>query len=516
MKKHLLLITCVFTSLALGLIGATNASAISLSPDVIPARTYVIGTHIISVDELLTIRKIMRAAQTIPGNQEEDMIIYYKKADGTWVDSAQSTETGDSPVVEPPASIEPENVELDPEDVKGMARAILQNTYDELNFPKERFYSSAKLTELEEIKNTGDEAIDDATSGEQLEAALTTACDGLNAVEISVIRNTTTGTAYDDLNVAVAAAENDNYLQLAGDVTHTSKRIDITDKALYLDLDGFAINDASPLSEFPELSRPNIKATFVINETGSLTINDGSDEKTGVINTPVPEGQSRSFSFRNKGTLNINGGTFNSTNAVFMVRDFKNNINITDGTFNGVISNNGRSTVENKLTICGGTFNKILYLPAANTTTTISGGTFNMIPDEVDNNAAIEIKAGTLNISAGTFTFTADTSNNENVDNTNNDGSGDFLGVIVATKSSGANTTTSYASPIFVNITGGTFINGEGDDAIVVADHSGEGNTHGISVYISSDANITGNLGKYDKNGKESNITGNHPLVPQP
>ncbi len=70
-----------------------SVSAQVISKDNVEARTYIIGKYMFTrntnenYNGVLTTRRIMLAARTLTGNNESDMIIYYKKADGTWIDA---------------------------------------------------------------------------------------------------------------------------------------------------------------------------------------------------------------------------------------------------------------------------------------------------------------------------------------------------------------------------------------------------------------------------------------------
>ena len=70
-----------------------KAVSIMVNPDEIEPQTYVIGTHIFNrntnaiYDGKLTTERIMVAAKTIPSEEQEDQLIYYKKADGSWINA---------------------------------------------------------------------------------------------------------------------------------------------------------------------------------------------------------------------------------------------------------------------------------------------------------------------------------------------------------------------------------------------------------------------------------------------
>ena len=249
MKKKLLL-TALFVSLAFGVIGTDSASALVKNSDDIPERTYVIGTHQISADEALTTPKIMLAATTLPeGSTLDDMVIYYKKADSTWVDSARGDDTSSPEVEFPITGVNIEYVDfVDTVDVgtrKEEAKAKLQAKHDFLYKPA--IYSAAKLVDLGTDKDNGDTAIDAATTHEEVAAALKTAIEILENITPSAIRNITQELAYDDLDDAVGDASDGDDLKLANNLGHTTGRVNI-DKTLTLDLAGFMIVDNSPLN----------------------------------------------------------------------------------------------------------------------------------------------------------------------------------------------------------------------------------------------------------------------------
>ena len=73
----------------------TSASAVDTgrTPESIPNRTYIIGTHEFTSKMTLTTSRIMIAARTIQGDNltEEDMVIYYKDAFGDWINATNGT-----------------------------------------------------------------------------------------------------------------------------------------------------------------------------------------------------------------------------------------------------------------------------------------------------------------------------------------------------------------------------------------------------------------------------------------
>ena len=63
------------------------ANAKTYQKDDIKNNSYIIGTHLITTNIELNISVIMYASQTIEGNTESDMIIYYKSPFGVWQDA---------------------------------------------------------------------------------------------------------------------------------------------------------------------------------------------------------------------------------------------------------------------------------------------------------------------------------------------------------------------------------------------------------------------------------------------
>lgn len=117
--------------------------------------------------------------------------------------------------------------------------------------------------------------------------------------------------------------------------------------------------------------------------------------------------------------------------------------------------------------------------------------------------SAIEIDAGTLNISGGTFTNNIDTSGNISATASNN-GSGNFKGVITAIKPSGSKDG-SYGSAVEINISGGTFINNTTNGDAIVAANQATDNTETVTKIVVNitGGEITGNVSIYD----EPNVT---------
>jgi hypothetical protein len=527
MKKKLILITLCASLVAFGLgaIGGDSVSAANKTSDEIPVRTYVIGSHMITSDTALTTPRIMLAATTLPSSSTlDDMVIYYKKSDGTWVDSARGTSTSSPAATFPAGGVEIEYVDF--EDVvdiaKREAKADLQARYDALN--DQTVFSAEKLMQLSGIKTSGDTNIDAATTEDEVRNALSLAREGLISVIPSPIQDTTAGTAYDDLRTAFSGASTDATIKLVDDINITTKGAAnvMNNKTLSLDLNNHHITDDLSIGE-----KTRHYSIYVYE--GTLNIFDSSTEKNGGITTTATGKTPYVFLNANNSTLNIHSGTFTATNGYIISIYDAATTNISEGTFNGWIANLGTDTAGSKLNIEGGVFNNNLYLPAANAEINITGGTFD-VSFSGGNNAVIELRAGFLNISGGTFKYTEDFDPEKPYINSldtklNTNGAGNYIGTIVVSKPTSANITSGYASPAIVIITGGTFINNEGKDAIVMANHSskqvddGTGefrDNHDIIVNLDGvSMQIDGEINKYDKaDSRESKFYDNRPQQP--
>lgn len=112
--KNTLLKSLVVLSALIGTLSATQlASATSINPADIPNQTYIIGTHMFTREAnqyypgYITTASIMLAAQSIPGDNVDDMKVYYKTARGAWVDGLTNSS------VEIPDSFEIERTNLE-------------------------------------------------------------------------------------------------------------------------------------------------------------------------------------------------------------------------------------------------------------------------------------------------------------------------------------------------------------------------------------------------------------------
>ena len=87
MKKKILFI------LAILLFFVPQVSAQKIAKDDVSPSTYIIGKYMFTrnvsanYDGKLTTRRIMLSSKSLSGDEEEDMIIYYKKANGAWIDA---------------------------------------------------------------------------------------------------------------------------------------------------------------------------------------------------------------------------------------------------------------------------------------------------------------------------------------------------------------------------------------------------------------------------------------------
>jgi hypothetical protein len=304
--------------------------------------------------------------------------------------------------------------------------------------------------------------------------------------------NSTSGEGYATIQAAIDAATSGDTIVLGDDVNLGSNEEGAitVNKRITLDLAGHTITSGWGYW------------AIKVDTTGDLTIVDSGT--TGhIVNTAALGEAIRSY-----GKLTINGGTYNADYAIIMSGE-SCDVTINEGEFNGWIYSNGSNSGPT-LTITDGEFNRNFYLASANTVTTISGGTFtaDATDEPYPDVAVIEIDAGTLNISGGTFTFAINTP--DNLTATANTGrGGDFKGVIVAVKPSNSTLGSNYGSPVVVSITGGTFANTLGD-AIVLVDQRPNSVTeeNGITVNISG-GTVEGGVAVYDSEGQDSVLSYN-------
>ena len=275
-------------------------------------------------------------------------------------------------------------------------------------------------------------------------------------------------------DAAYAAADGDTITLLANTTLYEKLQLN---RKVVLDLGNYTITRASTGEQ---------RAIWV-NSGADVTINSGSN---GCVTAPVI-----ALQVNNGGKLTVNGGAYHGAYALasFSSADKTAETIINNGVFDGWIYTNGTGH-KDYITFNGGTYNEMMYLASGDQSTyTITNGTFKK---------GLEIDAGRLDISGGTFTANEDTSGNVNNPITNNNGSGAYVGTIVVCKPSGSSTT-GYIGDAVVNITGGTFENTfANSETIVVADYGQSKNQAGkAKVTISGDAKVTGKVVLYKATG---------------
>lgn len=275
-------------------------------------------------------------------------------------------------------------------------------------------------------------------------------------------------------DAAYAAADGDTITLLANTTLYEKLQLN---RKVVLDLGNYTITRASTGEQ---------RAIWV-NSGADVTINSGSN---GCVTAPVI-----ALQVNNGGKLTVNGGAYHGAYALasFSSADKTAETIINNGVFDGWIYTNGTGH-KDYITFNGGTYNEMMYLASGDQSTyTITNGTFKK---------GLEIDAGRLDISGGTFTANEDTSGNVNNPITNNNGSGAYVGTIVVCKPSGSSTT-GYIGDAVVNITGGTFENAfANSETIVVADYGQSKNQAGkAKVTISGDAKVTGKVVLYKATG---------------
>lgn len=182
MKKSIFgkLICLIFTFFAVGIIDVS-----AKSPDEIPNRSYVIGTHEYKPGTAMTSAKVMWAARTITGEDItiEDMIIYYKNSSGGWVNSSTGTLIPEGEV--------PTEFDIKYEDGISVAQKLIDAKLaakvvllDEFNDYDQGNYTSENWDLLEAAKSAGDEAISAATNLAGVELAKTNAINSLADIEV--------------------------------------------------------------------------------------------------------------------------------------------------------------------------------------------------------------------------------------------------------------------------------------------------------------------------------------------
>lgn len=295
-------------------------------------------------------------------------------------------------------------------------------------------------------------------------------------------------TYYKTLADAVAAAQSGETVKLLKNVT--SANILKINQSITLDLGDYT---------FELTGSGNTARAIYINDGANVTIK--ANEKGGVKAATI------ALQVNAGGKLTIESGTYTGMYALALFSSDTKPAEaiLNNGVFNGYIYTNGTGH-DDHITFNGGTYNEQVYLASGDKSTyTISNGTFKN---------SLEIDAGRLDISGGTFTANIDTSGNANHPVTNNNGSGAYVGTLVVCKPDGSSAT-GYIGDAVVNITGGTFKNTFANgETIVVADFGKEQENVGdAKVTISDNAKIKGVVKAYaseNNTGMNFSITGGY------
>lgn len=295
-------------------------------------------------------------------------------------------------------------------------------------------------------------------------------------------------TYYKTLADAVAAAQSGETVKLLKNVT--SANILKINQSITLDLGDYT---------FELTGSGNTAQAIYINDGANVTIK--ANEKGGVKAATI------ALQVNAGGKLTIESGTYTGMYALALFSSDTKPAEaiLNNGVFNGYIYTNGTGH-DDHITFNGGTYNEQVYLASGDKSTyTISNGTFKN---------SLEIDAGRLDISGGTFTANIDTSGNANHPVTNNNGSGAYVGTLVVCKPDGSSAT-GYIGDAVVNITGGTFENTFANgETIVVADFGKEQENVGdAKVTISDNAKIKGVVKAYaseNNTGMNFSISGGY------
>lgn len=295
-------------------------------------------------------------------------------------------------------------------------------------------------------------------------------------------------TYYKTLAAAVAAAQDGQTVKLLKNVT-SANRLEIN-QSITLDLGDYT---------FELTGSGNTARAIYINNGANVTIK--ANEKGGVKAATI------ALQVNAGGKLTIESGTYTGMYALALFSSDTKPAEaiLNNGVFNGYIYTNGTGH-DDHITFNGGTYNEQVYLASGDKSTyTISNGTFKN---------SLEIDAGRLDISGGTFTANIDTSGNANHPVTNNNGSGAYVGTLVVCKPDGSDAA-GYIGDAVVNITGGTFENTFANgETIVVADFGKEQENVGdAKVTISDNAKIKGVVKAYaseNNTGMNFSISGGY------
>ena len=103
--KQAITAAVALAAVGVGMLANGSVSAKSFEPNDIGNQSYVIGEYLFTretnsdagYEGYINTRMIMLAAKTIQGNTLDDMDIYYKKADGSWVDGLTNEPIADMP-----------------------------------------------------------------------------------------------------------------------------------------------------------------------------------------------------------------------------------------------------------------------------------------------------------------------------------------------------------------------------------------------------------------------------------
>ncbi len=235
-------------------------------------------------------------------------------------------------------------------------------------------------------------------------------------------------TKYSSLADAIAAAQDDETVTLLADAT-ANAMVEISGKNITLDLNGKTVS--------PVAGTKISGGLIGVHNGAGLTINDSSADKTGKITSGDSGKVYAAVQVTVKGDaatepakLTINGGNYEGYYYAIAGNGTRHNTEITinDGTFKGLV--NSPSTDDMGLAIFHPQDGKL----------TINGGEFEGPA------AGVEIRAGELNISGGTFKATA----TEFSEKWNGSGT-TVVGAAVAISQHSTN------KDIKVNITGGSF-----------------------------------------------------------
>lgn len=295
-------------------------------------------------------------------------------------------------------------------------------------------------------------------------------------------------TYYKTLAAAVAAAQDGQTVKLLKNVT-SANRLEIN-QSITLDLGDYT---------FELTGSGNTARAIYINNGANVTIK--ANEKGGVKAATI------ALQVNAGGKLTIESGTYTGMYALALFSSDTKPAEaiLNNGVFNGYIYTNGTGH-DDHITFNGGTYNEQVCLASGDKSTyTISNGTFKN---------SLEIDAGRLDISGGTFTANIDTSGNANHPVTNNNGSGAYVGTLVVCKPDGSDAA-GYIGDAVVNITGGTFENTFANgETIVVADFGKEQENVGdAKVTISDNAKIKGVVKAYaseNNTGMNFSISGGY------